>query len=81
MGRGPKLARLTDIPDWTPGPDAYKTKSDFVKQAHLDKQNGKTTRSKKLKEQPSIMEGDEDLHATVDLGEEDIIPWNQKGFR
>jgi len=27
------------------------------------------------------MEGDEDLNATVDIGEEDIIPWNQKGFR
>jgi hypothetical protein len=50
MGRGPKLARLTDVPDWTPGPDAYNTKSDFVKQASLDKQAGKTTRSKKLKE-------------------------------
>ena len=81
MGRGPKLARLTDAPDWTPGPNAYNTKSDFVKQALVDRENGKPQRPIKQKTTPQIMGGDEDLNATVDLGDEEIIPWNQKGFR
>lgn len=32
LGRGPKLGRLTDAPEWTPAPNAYTMKSDFVNQ-------------------------------------------------
>lgn len=39
QGRGPKLGRLSDAPDWTPAPNAYTMKSDFVNQRQVDEEN------------------------------------------
>ena len=44
LGRGPKLGKLSDAPDWTPGPGSYNLKSDFVnqRQAEEEKLKAKT---------------------------------------
>lgn len=39
FGRGTKIQKLSDAPDWTPGPDAYTIKSDFVNQSSIQQQN------------------------------------------
>ena len=31
MGRGTKTKKMSDIPDWTPGPGTYPAPTDFVK--------------------------------------------------
>lgn len=38
QGRGPKLGKLSDVPDWTPGPGTYNLKSDFVNLRQLEEQ-------------------------------------------
>ena len=30
MGRGTKTKKMSDIPDWTPGPGTYPAPTDFV---------------------------------------------------
>ena len=30
LGRGNKVTKLSMVPDWTPAPNAYEVKSDFV---------------------------------------------------
>jgi hypothetical protein len=31
MGRGTKTKKMSDLPDWTPGPGTYPAPTDFVK--------------------------------------------------
>ena len=31
LGRGTKTQKMSDLPDWTPGPGTYPPKTDFVK--------------------------------------------------
>ena len=32
LGRGDKVNKLSDAPEWTPGPGTYQATTDFVKQ-------------------------------------------------
>ena len=41
LGRGTKTQKLSDAPEWTPAPNAYTMKSDFVNQTAIDLANGK----------------------------------------
>ena len=43
QGRGPKLGKLSDAPDWTPGPGTYNLKSDFVNQRQAEEEKLKVT--------------------------------------
>lgn len=43
LGRGPKLGKLSDAPDWTPGPGSYNLKSDFVNQRQAEEEKLKAT--------------------------------------
>lgn len=37
LGRGTKIQKLSDAPDWTPAPNAYTMKSDFVNLTAIEK--------------------------------------------
>jgi hypothetical protein len=39
FGRGNKITKLSDAPDWTPGPGAYTLKTDFVNQSLISQEN------------------------------------------
>ncbi len=34
LGRGTKTKKMSDLPDWTPGPGAYTLSSDFNKRTY-----------------------------------------------
>jgi len=64
QGRGPKLGKLSDAPDWTPGPGTYNLKSDFVNQRQLEEE--------KLKAQMTTQMG-------TTQSEEAELPLQQEG--
>jgi hypothetical protein len=43
LGRGRKVNKFTDAPDYTPAPNAYTLKTDFINQSKIDKEKKAST--------------------------------------
>jgi len=43
LGRGKKVNKFTDAPDYTPAPNAYTLNTDFINQSRIEKEKKAST--------------------------------------